>query len=109
MDRVLLLSRRTRPGSQSQNSADSNPEGTCSPGGRGNDDNQLLWEVECGLGSKPEEDVDEKVDADPEEKEDVGMGNHKKTEHREDVAVSLDADQRKMITGEDVAHGHDKD
>lgn len=49
------------------------------------------------------------MDADPEEKEDVGMGNHKKTEHREDVAVSLDVDQRKMITEEDVAHGHDKD
>lgn len=27
----------------------------------------------------------------------------------EDVAVGLDADQRKMITGKDVACGHDKD
>lgn len=30
-------------------------------------------------------------------------------QHKEDVAVRLDEDQRKMITGKDVAHGHDKD
>lgn len=56
------------------------------------------------------EDVDKKVDVDHEENKDVGLGKHKKTKHRQDVAVKLDVDQEEMsITGKDVAHRKDAD
>lgn len=49
----------------------------------------LSWAVPV---QAPGEDVDEKVDVDHEKNKDVGMGKHKKTEHRQDVAVRLDVD-----------------
>lgn len=51
-------------------------------GERNNYYSRLLWEVECGLGPKHGEDVDEKVDVGHEENEDVETGNHKKTAQR---------------------------
>lgn len=73
------------------------------PGERSNYYSWLLWVVPA-----PGEDVDKKVDVDHEENKDVGMGKHKKTERRQDVAVRLDVDQgERSITGEDVVRGKD--
>lgn len=87
--RLVSLSWKTLPGSQSQFSADSNPEITCAEGKA-----QLLQQVSleggCGLAPKLREDAGEKVDVDHEENEDVGRGcgcrtgcRPEKDDHRE--------------------------
>lgn len=54
--------------------------------------------------------MDTNVDVDHTENKDVGMGKHKKAEHRQDEAVRLDVDPGEMsITGKDAVHGKDAD
>lgn len=72
------------------------------PGERSNYYSWLSWALPT-----PGEDVDKNMDVDDAENKDVGMGKHKKTEHRQDVAGCGLGEM--STTGKDVAHGKDVD